>query len=541
MDPQHKNILITQRANLVENLNIRDGLYTQLITRGVLNTRMVRTIQHNHSPDQQAEELLTIIPTRGPDAFSKFCDALIADDQQHVVDLYLKIQSKTSGDKKKSEQCSDKDGDGTGVKKRPRSPSPTIICFKDGTSNEVVLKYLSQGLPAKKSHSFSSCESSFSEFPGEVRLNMKHYVSSPVSGFVDPFIPVALKKHSESPSTTHVGFLPQAYTERVSFTRCDTIDTMHKNTNVPMSSHSTVSPSIEPDPVLFDETEDLNIDLTDGPVCVQVAMSSRQFYLTNHKKSYPMKKLPRGKALIVNVNEVLGKPPRHGTDIDRDNLCNLLKQLHFDTIVYNDSDGLTAEDLRSKLKKFSGLPEHQESDGCVICLLSHGDEGFIFGTDGKKIPMDEIFEMYDNSRCRGLLGKPKVFIIQACRGGAFDKGVSFMQDAGEIDGRPPVRPETSRQIPTMSDTVICYPTQHGYYAWRNCERGSWYIEAIVQVFMRHAKNEDICTMLNRVNRVVSSKVSRCPQIEMDRMCQMSEYKSTLTKPHLFFFPGIGCP
>ena len=56
-----------------------------------------------------------------------------------------------------------------------------------------------------------------------------------------------------------------------------------------------------------------------------------------------MKKLPRGKALIVNVNEVLGKPPRRGTDIDRDNLCNLLQQLHFDTVVYNDSDGLTAE------------------------------------------------------------------------------------------------------------------------------------------------------------------------------------------------------
>ena len=45
-----------------------------------------------------------------------------------------------------------------------------------------------------------------------------------------------------------------------------------------------VSPSTQPDPVLFDETEDLGIDLTDGPVCVQVSLASRQFYLTNHKK-----------------------------------------------------------------------------------------------------------------------------------------------------------------------------------------------------------------------------------------------------------------
>ena len=45
MEKQHKDILIKQRANLVENLNMRDGLYTQLIARKVLNQRMVRSIQ----------------------------------------------------------------------------------------------------------------------------------------------------------------------------------------------------------------------------------------------------------------------------------------------------------------------------------------------------------------------------------------------------------------------------------------------------------------------------------------------------------------
>ena len=39
----------------------------------------------------------------------------------------------------------------------------------------------------------------------------------------------------------------------------------------------------------------------------------------------------------------------------------------------------------------------------------------------------------------------------------------------------------------------------GYYAWRNRARGSWYIEAIVQVFMKYAKCEDVCVMLNRVS------------------------------------------
>ena len=38
----------------------------------------------------------------------------------------------------------------------------------------------------------------------------------------------------------------------------------------------------------------------------------------------------------------------------------------------------------------------------------------------------------------------------------------------------------------------------GYYAWRNREKGSWYIEAVVKIFMKFAKCEDVCAMLNRV-------------------------------------------
>uniref|UniRef100_A0A2C9LIW4 Caspase family p10 domain-containing protein n=1 Tax=Biomphalaria glabrata TaxID=6526 RepID=A0A2C9LIW4_BIOGL len=115
-------------------------------------------------------------------------------------------------------------------------------------------------------------------------------------------------------------------------------------------------------------------------------------------------------------------------------------------------------------------------------------------------------------------------------------------DKGVLLDEPDGGPVTSRdgtQLPSMSDMLICYPTQTGYYAWRNRARGSWYIEAIVQVFMRFAKNEDICAMLNRVNYLVSRKVSECNQKEMNSMSQMSEYKSTLRRPHLFFFPGIG--
>ena len=50
----------------------------------------------------------------------------------------------------------------------------------------------------------------------------------------------------------------------------------------------------------------------------------------------------RGKALIINVKKTRRLAARSGTDVDRDNLKALFRQLHFDVSVFNDEDGLTA-------------------------------------------------------------------------------------------------------------------------------------------------------------------------------------------------------
>ena len=52
---------------------------------------MCYLFQNGRTLDQQAEELLNILPTRGRDAFQKFCDALREDMQDEIVDLYLDL------------------------------------------------------------------------------------------------------------------------------------------------------------------------------------------------------------------------------------------------------------------------------------------------------------------------------------------------------------------------------------------------------------------------------------------------------------------
>ncbi len=90
----------------------------------------------------------------------------------------------------------------------------------------------------------------------------------------------------------------------------------------------------------------------------------------------------------------------------------------------------------------------------------------------------------------------------------------------------------SFHIPSLCDMLIGFPTQKGFIAYRKPEIGSWYMNAIVQVFSKHAHDTDLCAMLNMVNSIISNEVTNTGKK------QMSEYTCKLTKPYFHFFPGM---
>ena len=67
-----------------------------------------------------------------------------------------------------------------------------------------------------------------------------------------------------------------------------------------------------------------------------------------------------------------------------------------------------------------------ETDSVVLVIMSHGKLGAILGVDWKKdggerpddeFPINNIYKHLGPQNCRALLNKPKIIIIQACRGG----------------------------------------------------------------------------------------------------------------------------
>lgn len=54
-----------------------------------------------------------------------------------------------------------------------------------------------------------------------------------------------------------------------------------------------------------------------------------------------------------------------------------------------------------------------QSDCVIVCVLSHGNKGSVYGIDSKPVRIEDV----ENAICvDGLAGIPKILIIQACQG-----------------------------------------------------------------------------------------------------------------------------
>ncbi|KAB0389307.1 hypothetical protein E2I00_005807, partial [Balaenoptera physalus] len=170
--------------------------------------------------------------------------------------------------------------------------------------------------------------------------------------------------------------------------------------------------------------------------------------------------------------------------------------------------GAHQDELLGKITSFrDGLNEIKDDIGCcLVALMSHGEEGFIKMKDGEKVSLEGIFEMFNNKNCPALQEKPKIFIIQACRGVCiFIPQKIERRDSGvETDDEPMDSDDGSekRRLPTFSDYFIIYPTQADHVALRDPRTGSVMIKAMTEVFKQYGNKWHIADFFTKVNNRV---------------------------------------
>ena len=209
-----------------------------------------------------------------------------------------------------------------------------------------------------------------------------------------------------------------------------------------------------------------------------------------------MSKKPHGIAIIINnVHFDPRLPPlkqlstRDGSNADRDNLNRALGGLGYTVQVRDDLKGGEIERWFDEICH----PGHSNHDSFVCCLLSHGREGAIYGSDNKLVKIRDLSKKL--ARCDQLVGKPKIFFIQACQGSHTPE--EMQRDDDEYDPDKDIA-----SLPRDSDFFFGYATTPETVSLRTMT-GTWYIGELCQALGKN--KHDLVTMVTLVHHAVATK------------------------------------
>lgn len=266
----------------------------------------------------------------------------------------------------------------------------------------------------------------------------------------------------------------------------------------------------------------------------------------NEKTMYRNFSSPRGLCLIINNEYFEQMPTRNGTKADKDNVANLFRCMGYTVIC---KDNLSGRGMIMTIRDFARNEMH--GDSAILVILSHGEDNVIIGVDDVPVNVHELYDLLNAANAPRLANKPKLVFVQACRGDRRDNGFPVLDS---VDGVPAlirrgwdnrdgplfnflgcVRPQVQqvwRKKPSQADMLIAYATTAQYVSWRNSARGSWFIQAVCEVFSLHAKDMDIVELLTKVNEKVATGFQTSQGANI--LKQMPEMTSRLLKKFYFW-------
>ncbi|XP_035382535.1 caspase-4-like [Electrophorus electricus] len=214
----------------------------------------------------------------------------------------------------------------------------------------------------------------------------------------------------------------------------------------------------------------------------------------NVKEKHSRKRL----ALIINNVEFGNESmKRNGAQRDEENIDKLLTALGYEVVKHAN---LSGKEMDEKIRDFAKRKEHADSDSTFVVIMSHGKRDAILGVNygpsntSDVLPVDNIYVHLNTSNCPSLRDKPKVILIQACRGG--ETGGVWVSDSEETE---PCNFESDDTFVHKEKDFIsllsCTPDTKSY---RHRETGTLFIRYIVEVFNTNAHKDHIEELFRQV-------------------------------------------
>jgi hypothetical protein len=260
---------------------------------------------------------------------------------------------------------------------------------------------------------------------------------------------------------------------------------------------------------------------------------------------YKMDHKERGIALVINIKEF---DPTHDPQSkleervwskkDVESLRTTFEYLEFEFIL---CENLKANEIISTIHGIASIHAYRTDVDCFVCVvMSHGGEDKIMASDNIEVSFEGI--MAPIKSCESLIGKPKFFFFQSCRGNGEMESIVFPSTSNkQITSSTKLVSvvQTDKEISILeyeSDLFIFYSTlpNHSSFAFVDTNKGTYFIQSVCEVlsqaYMNLPNNLSLSQMVPKINEKVIEE-----GMKLGKRFQLTDPRTTLTK-ELYFVP-----
>jgi hypothetical protein len=265
---------------------------------------------------------------------------------------------------------------------------------------------------------------------------------------------------------------------------------------------------------------------------------------------YKMDHRERGIALVINIQKFDPTPfaqkqleERVWSIKDVESLRHTLEYLDFDFQLLQN---LNTEQIKASIHALVKYVDFTDRD-CFLCVvMSHGNRDKIMASDNVEVSFEEI--MAPIKSCKSLIGKPKLFFFQSCRGKNEMETIAIsstsktssqslkLDSLNKTDANPFSNTNNISILEYESDLFIFYSTlpNHSSFSFLDLNKGTYFIQSVCEVFnqayMNLPNNLSLSQMITKINEKVKDE-----GLKLGKRFQLTDPRTTLTK-ELYFVP-----
>ena len=173
------------------------------------------------------------------------------------------------------------------------------------------------------------------------------------------------------------------------------------------------------------------------------------------------------------------------------------------------------EDFQSELNSTN----RHEIDFCIVCIIGHGRVNphtnleEIIGVDGKGVTREALEETINNgNKCPTMLGKPKIFLINACRG-MEDNNLVPVPEKNPLDDSGIDSDSKMGRCGSFSENswhIVLSSTVRGKTSLRHKDMGSFFIQIFCHTMKQFGEYCTFTQVIQKSSKMVQAIIGQVP-------------------------------